>query len=110
MDKHGHGFEVAAADILAAPRSVVAGFTPDMFLQACVLAGCDFVNGVPGVGVRKAVAALRRHRDWLRVLKGLRFAGTPVPHGHEAAVQRALWKRYLPCWRFVTKSRRRPLI
>ncbi len=62
-----------------------------MFQQMCVLAGCDFVKALPGIGVKKAHAHMRRTRSVERVIRGLRFDGIKVPGTYAAKVQRALW-------------------
>lgn len=62
-----------------------------MFQQMCVLAGCDFVKALPGIGVKKAHAHMRRTRSVERVIRGLRFDGIKVPTAYAAKVQRALW-------------------
>ena len=38
-----------------------------LLLQMCVLAGCDFLKALPGIGVKKAHANMRRLRSFLRV-------------------------------------------
>ena len=44
---------------------------PKPLVQMCVLAGCDFVGSLPGIGIKKAHQHLRRTRCFLKV-------GTPV--------------------------------
>lgn len=41
-------------------------FFPDR-PQMCILAGCDFLPNVAGVGIKKAHAMMRRHRDFVKV-------------------------------------------
>ena len=36
-------------------------------LQMCILAGCDFVKALSGIGVRKAHQHVKRLRDFTRV-------------------------------------------
>ena len=35
--------------------------------QTCILAGCDFVKGLPGIGMRKAHTHMKRLRSFLKV-------------------------------------------
>lgn len=37
--------------------------------QMCVLAGCDFVSSLPGIGIKKAHQHLRRTRCFLKVCR-----------------------------------------
>lgn len=57
----------------------------------CVLAGCDFVPSIPGIGVKKAHQHLRRSRCFLKVVRALRWDGATIPQDYERRVQRALW-------------------
>lgn len=67
------------------------GWDLSMFQQMCVLAGCDFVKALPGIGVKKAHAHMRRTRSVERVIRGLRYDGIKVPKEYAGKVQRALW-------------------
>ena len=33
----------------------------------CVMAGCDFLPNLPGLGIKKANALVRKHRDFVKV-------------------------------------------
>ncbi len=35
--------------------------------QMCILAGCDFLPNLQGVGIKKAHALVRKHRDFVKV-------------------------------------------
>lgn len=35
--------------------------------QTCILAGCDFVKGLPGIGMKKAHIHMKRLRSFLKV-------------------------------------------
>ena len=89
--KTGAGVEVAATALPRCRELNLSGFTPDQFLQMCVLSGCDYVQSLPGVGPRRAAALLRRFRTASAAVRHLRFEGVPVPRGYEAQVQDALW-------------------
>ena len=62
-----------------------------MFQQMCVMAGCDFVKALPGIGIKKAHAHMRRTRSIQKALRGLKFDGVTVTQEYEKKVQRALW-------------------
>lgn len=36
-------------------------------VQTCIMAGCDFVKALPGIGIKKAHGHLRRLRSFVRV-------------------------------------------
>jgi len=39
--------------------SCIKGFTIDEFRQACILSGCDYLKSIKGVGLKKAVKAIK---------------------------------------------------
>ena len=40
---------------------------PGLRSQMCILAGCDFVRALPGIGIKKAHQHIRRLRSFVRV-------------------------------------------
>ena len=75
----------------AAAAAAPAPAASDLFLQLCVLAGCDFLPSLPSVGLRTAARHLSRLRCAHRVVRSLRLAGKRVPAGYEEGLCRALW-------------------
>lgn len=57
----------------------------------CILAGCDFVASMPGMGVKKAHAGVRRFRTFLNVIKSAKLSNTKAPPDYDVDVQRAYW-------------------
>ncbi|GIL68850.1 hypothetical protein Vafri_22072 [Volvox africanus] len=57
----------------------------------CILAGCDFLTNLAGVGIKRAHAMIRKHRDFVKVVRFLRFNGTSLPPGYEVRFQRTIW-------------------
>lgn len=63
-------------------------FTPHSLLDLCILAGCDYLPSLPGVGLRTAAQLLHRSGgDLGRALTLARRAGIPVPseYAHQCA-------------------------
>ena len=100
MGKTGMGEEIVAADLAGNRQLSFVGFTPQMFLevlhaswaslsycavcrsdsdaswmpQLCILAGCDFLKALPGVGIKKAHAYIRKLKSFDKVLRLLEVA------------------------------------
>lgn len=91
LDKDGRGTEVLFSQLSRCRELKFAGWSGEQFLHMCVLAGCDYLPSVPGVGVKKAHALLQRFRTAPAAVRHLRFEGVPVPKGYEAQLQRALF-------------------
>jgi len=106
LDANGRAKEIALQDLYDAPNGVnaisIRGWTHDMFVLMCCMAGCDYSDSVDGVGVKKAHALVSRYRDRARVLRALRFEHSVPPDyaarldlailtfGHQTVFDRAL--------------------
>ena len=66
------------------------GFSPQMILEMCILAGCDFLPSLKGIGPKKAHSLLKRFRHFMRAVKHLRYDGTTVARDYEQRFQRAI--------------------
>lgn len=91
LDGNGEVDEVMLSDLPQCRELNFTGWTQELFQQMCVMAGCDFVKALPGIGIKRAHAQIRRTRDFHRALRALRFDGVQIPSGYEISVQRALW-------------------
>ncbi|KAL1521826.1 hypothetical protein AB1Y20_021477 [Prymnesium parvum] len=76
LDRDGHGRLVSFDNLQYAVdaktgRALFDGSWKDewehwkhhLFRAMCILAGCDYLAGIPGVGIKTAYAALRTHRE-----------------------------------------------
>ena len=96
MDNDGMGQEIRYADVTANRDLSFAGFTPDQFLEMCVMSGCDYLPSLPGVGIKKAHALMRRFKRHDAALRSLRFEGTPVPRKYEQGLARRAQRLQAP--------------
>jgi len=75
-----------------------AGLTHAQLVDAAILIGTDYNEGVPGVGPVKAVTLVKKHKDLGGALKAL---GVSIPHADEV---RSLYfdhpvdRRWTPAW------------
>jgi len=54
MDKNGDGIEVDISEMMTNDETIFEKFTPDMFLTCCILSGCDYLDSIKGIGLKKA--------------------------------------------------------
>jgi exonuclease-1 len=47
----------------------------DMFVYMCILAGCDYCEGIPGVGIKTAHKYVRMYRNPAKIFKSLKASG-----------------------------------
>ena len=50
-------------------------WTHDMFVFMCIISGCDYCKGVPGIGIKLAHKLVRVHRTPSKIFSALRAAG-----------------------------------
>ncbi|MED6262584.1 Rad2 nuclease [Ataeniobius toweri] len=62
MDKHGNGIEIDQNN-LGRCRSLGNVFTEEKFRYMCILAGCDYLPSLHGIGLGKACKLLRLAKD-----------------------------------------------
>lgn len=80
LSKFGEGELFQAKNLPALDDPDLRNFSPQMITWICVLSGCDFFGGVPGLGIRKAHALVKRTRNLTRLLHVIRYdTRYPVP-------------------------------
>ncbi|KAJ8536052.1 hypothetical protein K7X08_034453 [Anisodus acutangulus] len=93
MDAHGNGQEVVLDNVFSCVTRVPSfrHFNKDLFTGMCVLAGCDFLSSVPGIGITKAYNLVSKYRNLDRVLSMLKFEkGDQVPEDYTKSFREAV--------------------
>ncbi|KAL8130637.1 hypothetical protein V2J09_019792 [Rumex salicifolius] len=62
MDKYGQGVEFQYSTLQNNREISFAGFTKQMVLEMCILSGCDYLQSLPGMGLKKAHALVRKFK------------------------------------------------
>ena len=73
LDADVNGLELAQANLGACEKLDLLNWSHGMFLTMCVLAGCDFLPSIRGVGIAFAHRMVSLHRKPEKILKMLRF-------------------------------------
>lgn len=55
------------------------GLTMNQFVDLCILLGCDYVDTIRGIGPKKAVDLLQKHKSIEAILANLDRTKYPVP-------------------------------
>lgn len=90
MSPDGSGIEIRFEELGKNRGMSFVGFTPQMFLEMCVLSGCDYLPSLAGVGLKKAHSLIRRFKTYNKVLRHMKFEGISVPKDYEARFVDAL--------------------
>ncbi|KAL5220510.1 hypothetical protein ABZP36_025223 [Zizania latifolia] len=91
MDRFGQGVEFQTARLERNRELDFNGFTKQMLLEMCILSGCDYLPSLPGMGVKRAHALIRKLKSHEKVIKHLRYSGVSVPPQHEENFRKAIW-------------------
>ncbi|KAI3735697.1 hypothetical protein L6452_15205 [Arctium lappa] len=85
MDRYGNGEEIVIDKVFDYAGCVPSfrHFDTELFTGMCVLAGCDFLSSVPGIGIAKAHALVSKYRNLDRVLSTLKYEkGNQMPEDY----------------------------
>lgn len=67
MDKFGHGVEFQASKLPKNKDLSLSGFSSQMLLEMCILSGCDYLQSLPGMGLKRAHALITKFKSFDRV-------------------------------------------
>nr|CAD1842687.1 unnamed protein product [Ananas comosus var. bracteatus] len=75
MDRFGNGEEFLMDRIFSAVTEGLSfkHFDKEMFTGMCVLAGCDFLPSIPGIGTKRAYSLVSKYKNLDRVLSVLKL-------------------------------------
>ncbi|CAH2037054.1 unnamed protein product [Thlaspi arvense] len=93
MDRYGKGEELVLDNVFQAvdQKPSFHNFDQELFTAMCVLAGCDFLPSVPGVGISRAHAFISKYQSVERVLSFLKTKkGNLVPDDYSSSFMEAV--------------------
>lgn len=67
MDKFGQGLEFRCSKLDQNKELNLTGFTKQMLLEMCILSGCDYLQSLPGMGLKKAHALIKKFKSYDKV-------------------------------------------
>ncbi|XP_071715186.1 exonuclease 1 [Rutidosis leptorrhynchoides] len=90
MDKYGQGVEFQYSKLQNNKDLNLTGFTKQMILEMCILSGCDYLQSLPGMGLKKAHALVKKLKSYDKVIKHLKFSGIIIPPLYEESFRQAI--------------------
>ncbi|KAL8133102.1 hypothetical protein AgCh_008529 [Apium graveolens] len=90
MDKFGQGVEFQSSHLQQNKELNLTDFTKQMFLEMCILSGCDYLQSLPGMGLKKAHALIKKFKSYDKVIKHLKYSNVAVPPMYEEFFRKAL--------------------
>ena len=73
LDRNGCGQMLDLKRLRLVNEIYLEHFTNDMFLDMCILSGCDYLDSIKGVGIKTAYQLVAKYKTTERILRGLRF-------------------------------------
>ncbi|XP_022715682.1 exonuclease 1 [Durio zibethinus] len=90
MDKFGQGVEFKSSMLQQNKDLSFAGFTKQTLLEMCILSGCDYLQSLSGMGLRRAHALIKKFKSYDKVIKHLRYNTVSVPPLYEESFKKAI--------------------
>ncbi|KAK4256577.1 hypothetical protein QN277_006283 [Acacia crassicarpa] len=93
MDRYGNGESIELDKVFKAEtcKPSFRNFDLELFTGMSVLAGCDFLPSVPGIGIARAHALVSKYRNLDRVLSVLKMEkGNQVPEDYAKSFKEAI--------------------
>ncbi|XVF25564.1 hypothetical protein REPUB_Repub13aG0222800 [Reevesia pubescens] len=90
MDKFGQGVEFKSSLLQKNKELSFAGFTEQVLLEICILSGCDYLQSLSGMGLRRAHALIKMFKSYDKVIKHLRYSTVSVPPLYEETFKKAI--------------------
>ncbi|RDX95440.1 Exonuclease 1 [Mucuna pruriens] len=90
MDKFGQGVQFQYSMLQKNKELSFEGFNRQMLLEMCILSGCDYLQSLPGMGLKRAHASIKKFGSYDKVLKHLRYSGVSVPPFYEESFKKAI--------------------
>ncbi|XP_039142572.1 exonuclease 1 isoform X2 [Dioscorea cayenensis subsp. rotundata] len=75
MDRYGNGEELLLDRVFNSVSNELSfkNFDKKLFTGMCVLAGCDFLPSISGIGIKRAYSLISKYRNLDRVLSALKL-------------------------------------
>jgi 5'-3' exonuclease len=75
MDKDGHGSEIKLKSMGANQDLSFIGWTQSQIQQMAIFSGCDYLNSLNGVGIKKAHSLIKTHGSYEKAIRRLKLDG-----------------------------------
>ncbi|KAJ6441221.1 EXO1 protein [Purpureocillium lavendulum] len=82
LDQYGNCMEINRRDFCACREVSLTGWTDADFRRMAIMSGCDYLSGLPSVGLKTAYRMLRKCKTPERVVRMLQFEGKRVSENY----------------------------
>ncbi|KAM0787688.1 hypothetical protein ACM66B_003750 [Microbotryomycetes sp. NB124-2] len=90
LDGEGQCVSICRDDFTRCREYNFSGWTDSEFRQMAILSGCDYLESIPGMGIKTAHRLMRRYKTGDKVIQFVRLEGQlKVPRTYQADFKRA---------------------
>ncbi|KAG5932521.1 hypothetical protein E4U53_001290 [Claviceps sorghi] len=82
LDQYGNCIEINRRDFCACREVSLTGWSDTDFRRMAIMSGCDYLDGLPGVGLKTAYRLLRKSKTPERVVRLLQFDGKRISENY----------------------------
>ncbi|KAK9441401.1 DNA repair protein (XPGC)/ Rad [Metarhizium brunneum] len=82
LDQYGNCIEINRRDFCACREVSLTGWTDADFRRMAIMSGCDYLNGLPGVGLKTAYRMLRKSKSPEAAVRLLQFDGKRISENY----------------------------
>ncbi|KKA28982.1 hypothetical protein TD95_000900 [Thielaviopsis punctulata] len=75
LDRHGSCVEINRSEFCRVREVSLTGWTDADFRRMCILNGCDYLEGIGGIGLKSAYRLIRTYKTPEKVVQMLQFEG-----------------------------------
>ncbi|KAM0554178.1 hypothetical protein ACHAPJ_006977 [Fusarium lateritium] len=82
LDQYGNCMEINRKDFCACREVSLTGWSDTEFRRMAIFSGCDYLDGLPGVGLKTAYRMLRKTKAPERIVRMVQFQGKRVSENY----------------------------
>ncbi|KAK7433370.1 Rad2 nuclease [Neonectria magnoliae] len=82
LDQYGNCIEISRKDFCRCREVSLTGWSDTEFRRMAILSGCDYLDGLPGMGLKTAHRMLRKTKVPERVVRMVQFSGKRVSENY----------------------------
>lgn len=89
LDSDGFVTQILRSNFAKCTKARMDGWRDEIFRAMCILSGCDYLEGIRGIGLKTAHKLLREFRSIPHVIAHLRRTTDAVPMDYNSSFERA---------------------
>ncbi|KAF4344725.1 exonuclease 1 [Fusarium beomiforme] len=82
LDQYGNCIEINRKDFCACREVSLTGWSDTEFRRMAIFSGCDYLNGLPGIGLKTAYRMLRKTKVPERIVRMVQMQGKRVSENY----------------------------